>query len=204
MRSFRSIMLFFFCLMPLIVFANPAGDLANIFKDINTIKGQFKQMVYDGDKQVLGTSTGNFVIKRPNQFRWNAISPLQQLTIADGKQIWLYQPDLQQVTVAAMSKRMGQTPLAILSGSISALTNNYTITRTKEGVFVLVSKQSSDIFHKIELSLTDDHLNKMILYDTLGQQTVIQFSDIKYNDDVNNNTFRFKVPKGVDVIKGSS
>lgn len=182
--------------------ANQASEnLANQFKAVSTIQGDFTQVVYSQNKQVLASSKGNFKIKRPNQFRWNAITPLQQLTIADGKTIWLYQPDLEQVTESVMTSRIGHTPLAILSGSSSALSQSYTITQSATDSYQLIAKSATDAFHKILITIKDKKISEMDLYDTLGQKTKVMFSKVQLNSPINKNAFQFVAPKGVDVIK---
>lgn len=182
--------------------ANQASKhLANQFKNISTIQGNFTQIVYSQDNQMLASSKGSFKIKRPNQFRWNVITPMQQLTIADGKNIWLYQPDLEQVVESVMTSKIGHTPLAILSGSTSILSKTYIITQPSSNTYQLLAKNTSGAFHKIILTMEGNKISQMQLYDTLGQKTKVTFSRVQINEPINENAFQFVVPKGVDVIK---
>lgn len=183
-------------------YANDASvNLANQFKNISTIQGDFTQAVYSQGNQMLASSAGSFKIKRPNQFRWSVLTPMKQLTIADGKQIWLYQPDLMQVTESAMTSRIGHTPLAILSGSTSALGESYAITQPNKNTYQLIAKSTSGAFHKIILTMNGNRISEMVLYDTLGQKTKVTFSHVQIDGKIKENAFQFVAPKGVDVIK---
>jgi outer membrane lipoprotein carrier protein len=183
--------------------ANTASEkLAAIFKPVTTITGQFTQTVYDQNGQAIAKSNGDFSIQRPNHFRWSVNNPMQQLTIADGKKLWLYQPDLLQVTVSPMTQKIGHTPLAILSGSTTALNSTYSITQQSAKQFTLVAKQQNNTFTKIVLLFAGARIEQMQLFDSLNQKTIIDFSNVKLNASINNNAFKFAIPKGVDVIKG--
>jgi outer membrane lipoprotein carrier protein len=183
-------------------FANTASDnLVAAFKNTTTIQGQFTQRVYNQRQHLLSSSHGNFKIQRPNKFVWNVTKPMAQLTIADGKQIWLYQPDLLQVTVSPMTQKIGATPLAILSGSTAALTQNFTMKQLGPQKYALTAKQSDSAFSKITLQLAGKTIKKMQLADSFGQKTVINFTDVSINNTLAKKAFTFTPPKGVDVIK---
>lgn len=185
-----------------LVSANQASNnLANIFKSVRSLQGKFVQQVYDQNKHVIARTTGQFIIQRPNKFRWQVTSPLKQLTIANGKKLWLYQPDLQQVTTSGMSQKIGQTPLAILSGSTEALNKAYAITQTGKTQYQLTAKQVDSAFSQIDLLMNGRAIEKMTLKDSLGQQTVVNFSAVRVNAKVSPDMFEFSIPKGVDVIK---
>lgn len=203
MKKFRLISILLLTLIAHCSFANsPSNKLANLFSSVNTIQGHFTQTVFGQDDHAMATSKGIFIIKRPNQFRWNVVSPMQQLTIADGQRIWLYQPDLQQVTVSQMRKSMGHTPLAILSGSTNVLKQSYVITQPNSSTFNLKSKTQNSPFQTIILTFAQQKITQMQLFDALGQKTIINFADVSLNAAIKKNAFQFVVPKGVDVIKG--
>lgn len=176
-------------------------DLIAIFKPINTIQGHFTQVIEDQNGQTISTSQGRFILQRPDHFRWEVLTPFKQLMIANGKTFWLYQPDLQQVTKSPMSKKIGQTPLAILSGSTKALTEHYQVSK-KGDTFILIPKTKATQFHRIELTLDGRKISQMILMDSFLQKTILTFNHIRLNQSVKPQIFTFTPPKGVDVIKG--
>jgi outer membrane lipoprotein carrier protein len=181
-----------------------ANNLITIFNKTNTISSKFKQIVKDSSGQIIATSTGSMIIQRPNRFRWDTQTPMAQLAIADGQQVWLYQPDLEQVTISKMSHEIGQTPLAILSGSITSLQQNFVIEQTNPNEFTLTARKNAVPFHQVILLFDkQERLSQMQLKDELGQTTVLYFTDLKINAAVAKNSFSFAVPKGVDVIRNS-
>lgn len=183
-------------------FANSAAQqLVSIFSKLTTLQGNFTQTVYTQKGQVISVSKGTFKIRRPNQFYWNVNTPMKQLTVADGKHVWLYQPDLEQVTETLMTKKIGQTPLAILSGSSKALLANFNVTKAGANQFNLRAKTANSNFHRISLTMNQGTPQRMQLFDSLNQKTVLAFSKVGVNHQLNKNAFQFIIPKGVDVIK---
>ena len=174
--------------------------LVSLLKNINTIQGRFTQTIYDKDNNALAISKGIFMLQRPNRFHWQEETPMQQLTIANGKNIWFYQPDLQQVTVVSMFRHNQQTPLAILSGSTDVLNKNYSITQPDSHHFILLSKMNNSAFRCIELVFIGNKIQQMILFDKLGQKTIVDFQQIKLNYAIAADKFQFTIPKNVDVI----
>jgi outer membrane lipoprotein carrier protein len=178
-----------------------ANNLITIFNKTNTITANFKQVVQNSNGDEISTSTGTMIIQRPNRFRWDTQTPMAQLAIADGEQVWLYQPDLEQVTISKMSHEIGQTPLAILSGSTASLQQNFAIEQTNPSEFVLTARSNAVPFHKIILSFDkQQRLTQMQLKDELGQTTVLYFTDLNVNTAVPKSRFGFAVPQGVDII----
>lgn len=181
-----------------------AENLILIFNKTNTIQSKFKQEVKDGSEQIISTSIGTMIIQRPNRFRWETNTPMRQLAIADGQQIWVYQPDLEQVTISPMSHEIGQTPLAILSGSTASLEQNFTIQQKDLHEFILTARKNAVPFHTVILIFdAEQRLTQMQLKDELGQTTVLYFIDFRLNPVIAKNSFTFVIPKGIDVIHNS-
>ena len=183
------------------VMANSASnELINFFKKINTICGNFTQIITDQTGHTISTSKGKFILQRPNHFRWEVLTPLKQLTIMNGKTVWLYQPDLEQVTESPISEKIGQTPLAILSGSTKTLTEHYNVSKIGD-TFILIPKTNTTEFHQVKLTIQQQKIIQMVLLDSFSQKTVLNFTDVILNAKVKPQFFVFVIPKGVDVIK---
>tara|TARA_R110000868_G_scaffold8205_1_gene42401 strand:+ start:1346 stop:1960 length:615 start_codon:yes stop_codon:yes gene_type:complete len=189
-------------LLPFTTYANPASDqLANLLQSTQTVSANFTQTVFDGSGRVINKSTGQFCLQKPNKFRWQVNSPIKQFVISDGTQLWNYQPDLEQVTVQAVSTGVQATPLAILGGSTKALTTNFTITEQAGDSYQLVAKEKGN-FTKVLLMFNGSAIKQMDLYDTMGQKTELTFANIQTNASIAAKQFQFTPPKGVDVIDG--
>jgi outer membrane lipoprotein carrier protein len=139
------------------------------------------------------------MLAKPDLFRWEVTKPAKQLVISNSHQIWIYDPDLAQVIIKPVDKAINAAPLAILSGSTEALTQDFHISKIKEG-YQLASQVADLNFQTIQLHFKQDHISAMILFDNLGQKTELKFSNLSLNPILAKNTFEFISPKGVDVI----
>ena len=105
-------------LVPIASFA--ADSIARVdayLATLSTLTADFVQVVQDKQGQVTERAAGTLSISRPNRFRWDYQQPYVQTIVADGKKLWLYDPDLEQVTVRSLEQGLGATPAMLLSGS---------------------------------------------------------------------------------------
>ena len=161
-------------------------------------------MTLDNAGSYMQETNGSMVLKRPGLFRWNTDAPMEQELISNGKKIWLYDPDLMQVTIQNMDQRMTHTPALLLSGDLSKITESFEVSHQEGGSvvdFTLIPLDPETLFDSLRLSFRNGVINDMQLVDGLGQRTNILFSGVTMNQPVNNQTFEFTVPKGVDVIE---
>jgi len=170
---------------------------------MRTMTANFKQVV-KAKKREVSRSSGNMALERPGRFRWLTIEPMEQLIVADGKKMWIYDKDLEQVTVKKQEKGLGGTAALFLSGYDENITKDYTVTQNVKGktaVFDLKSKSQKENFQRIKLIFTGDTLTGLELYDQLGQITYVSLLKIKANPKLDTRLFQFKPPKGVDVVQ---
>ncbi len=183
-----------------------SGQLAQLLTNLKSLQATFAQTVYDGNGNVLQQTSGAMSLQRPGKFRWQVQSPSKQLLIADGKQVWFYDPDLSQVTVQKQQSDNKSSPAMLLSGSTQELTQNFVVAPAKVNdksaqAFQLTPKQKSSLFQSVQLDFRSGQLRSMRLIDSLGQATVIRFTQVKNNPTLNPSLFRFVTPKGVDVVR---
>lgn len=176
--------------------------LQEFFRNLSTLQASFEQRMSDARFATTGPSRGNFVISRPNKFRWEYVAPYHQLIVADGKQIWIYDEDLEQVTVKPLGKTLGDTPALLLSGA-EPLEKNFSLTEggTQDGLqwVELTPRAEETGFSRIRLGF-DATLRRMELLDALGQTTQLEFDQVQRNAKVDPKLFVFKPPAGVDVL----
>jgi len=170
-----------------------------LLQKTKVIKAEFKQTVYDNDQHLISSSSGMFILQQPNKFYWLIETPNKQIIVNDSKKIWNYQPDLEQVTVKPSNAALSATPLAILSGSATALTNNFIIQRINDQLFSLTAKQHGS-FKYVWLYFNKGIISSMELQDALGQKTKLTFSKVRTDIQVPANQFKFTAPPKVDVI----
>ena len=202
----KLVLLLAFILSPMLASANEAaGKLAQLLGDLKSYQALFVQYVADQKGTRLQETAGYIQVKRPNLFYWETQPPLAQQIVSDGKEVWIYDPDLEQVTVRKLGGDVMQTPAMLLSGKPTDLDASYQITRepAAEGAeaFRLVPKGNESLFEAMRLVFKKGLLTEMRLEDSLGQRTVISFSKIKLNPEISDDTFQFQIPEGVDVFR---
>jgi outer membrane lipoprotein carrier protein len=172
-------------------------------RDVRGLDGRFEQRVLDSTGREIEHSSGRVAIAAPRQFRWEYESPFPQLIVADGQRVWIFDPDLEQVTVRRQSDEEQSSPLAALIEP-GALERQFHIDTgpVEHGVswLRLRPRGEESAFVEAELGLRDGELVEMHLTDTLGQRTEIAFSDWTRNPRFDAHTFRFVPPPGVEVV----
>lgn len=178
-------------------------QLESFIQDVDSFEANFEQTLYDSDSEPLQKSIGSIQIKRPGKFVWTYFSPEEQRIVADGARIWMYDKELEQVTVNTISDRIAGTPLVLLMRA-APLEESFDIEElgSADGVnwVELTPKVDSSDFEQIFIGLNADGLAAMELRDNFGQATQIIFSDFKAGVEFSDAFFEFIVPEGVDVI----
>jgi outer membrane lipoprotein carrier protein len=168
-----------------------------------TLKADFTQEILDPQRNVQQQMRGRLVIQRPGKFRWNYQSPYEQEIVADGKKVWLYDVDLEQVTVKPQDQALTGSPASLLS-THAKLEDEFKIriVQRNDGLqwFELTPKAKEGSFEQIFLGLKQKQLYRLEIRDSFGQQTDVQFENVQTNTSVSADTFAFTIPKGVDVI----
>ena len=180
-----------------------SDELQKKLNDIQTMKASFKQVV-KAKKRVVSNSSGNMALSRPGRFRWHTKSPMEQLVIADGKQLWVYDVELEQVTVKKQQQGLGGTAALFLSGYDDTLTHDFDVSKRRQNnkdYYDLKAKSEKENFQRVKLIFADKELKGLEFYDQLGQHTIVHLSDIKTNPKLQKNLFQFTPPRGVDVVK---
>lgn len=181
-----------------------ANKLSALLSSTQTITGGFSQLTLDSTGTQLQEASGQMVLQRPGLFRWHTDPPLEQLLVSNGKKVWLYDPDLMQVTVQKMDQRLTHTPALLLSGDVSQISDNFSISYKESGPvidFILTPTAKDTLFDTLRLSFRDGVINDMQLLDAVGQRTNILFMNVKINESVDASQFVFEAPQGVDVIE---
>lgn len=205
--NMKTIKLFFatvICLFSAPLYAAPSDDLVTLLNSVQTMRASFLQIVYDNRGKAVQQSHGRMSLARPGKFRWEVTKPIPQVIIANESRLWIYDPDLEQVTIRSLKKAAGETPALLLSDVDSKLTKIY---RVKEGQqkagtrsFVLIPKSADSMFASIKMAFVDSQLREMRLEDHLGHVTAVKFQQVITNESIPASTFVFKRPAKVDVI----
>ncbi len=192
--------------------AAEAAPLEHFLEGLHTLRTRFTQIVTGAHGRVVAQATGELIVLRPGRFRWEihpagesagGTSDAGQLVVADGRNLWFYDPDLQQVTVRSESTALTATPAMLLSGGPDALAA-FTVSGggERDGLsWVQVTPRSADAdFKQARLGFSGGELQRMILEDKLGETSALSFEHAERNVPVAPSEVSFSPPAGVDVI----
>jgi len=191
--------------LALVSAARAQTPLDTYLSHLKTLRAEFAQTVTDGKGEQVQNAQGTLVIVRPGRFRWELTpdggSP--QLMVADGKNLWFYDRDLEQVSVKAATAALTATPAGLLSGD-GNIRELFTVAPAgkKDGFdWVLVTPRESDAdFREARLGFGMSELKRMVLKDKLGQTVRLEFFKSERNPPVAESEVKFTPPSGADVI----
>lgn len=190
-------------LLPGLVYADAIQQLKTFFQNTTTMRAQFHQTVLDNMGGKVQDVTGSMQLSRPGKFRWDYNKPFVQLIVGDGHKVWLYDPELNQVTVRPLDKVLGSSPAALLAGGTEIDRNFILKNDGGQGQLDWVEARPKDQdsgFARVLLGFKDGLLQEMELHDNFGQTTVIEFQKVERNPRLDAQAFRFVPPQGADVV----
>ncbi len=203
MKNFRLAVLLFASTVFTSVIA-ASDPLDRFFKDVLTFEASFSQVVLDEALNPIQESSGTLYLKRPNKFRWDYDQPFKQHIVSDGKQIWVYDVELQQVTVRKMDGALGNTPAILLAGK-GKLGDNFKVKALgKQGALEwmkMIPKENDGGFEDIRVGFENGKIRKLEMIDSFGQITRISLKGNRENKRIKKSRFQFTPPKGVDVVR---
>lgn len=182
---------------------SPAEELSEILQAYETVQGDFTQTIVDSKANMLQESSGIFTVKAPGLFIWETTTPFPQFVIADLKTIWLYDPDLEQVTISSYNNNIEQSPAMLLSGNPEKILAHYTVERSEliDEAYILKPKTLGGSFTELELHFNTAVIKTLILRDSLAQTTSFDVTNVSLNESVEDSIFTFTIPEGVDILK---
>ncbi len=184
--------------------ADGISSLKDFYHSTNSMRAKFHQVVKDNTNKVVQEVDGTMQLERPNKFRWDYKKPYEQEIISDGKDVFLYDVDLEQVTIRALSQTLGSSPAALLAGG-KEVEKSFTLRNInrEDGLEWVEALPKSDDsgFERIMLAFKGQHLMKMEMYDSFKNITLIDFSAVERNPSLSLASFLFTTPDGVDVVK---
>jgi outer membrane lipoprotein carrier protein len=181
-----------------------SAELISLIDAFDQVTGRFAQTIVDASLQTLEESSGSLALQRP-KFRWQVETPFVQLIVADGAEMQIYDPDLAQLSLHDIDKNLGPTPLTILLGDTATLATEFIVSRSTDGamqMFVLRPRSQSALFLQVELIFQGRLLERLAIWDSAGQLTRIQFSEMQLTQGIEAERFELILPEGTDVIRG--
>ncbi|WP_266167857.1 outer membrane lipoprotein chaperone LolA [Dyella subtropica] len=170
---------------------------------LHSLTGKFTQTLTDATGRAGKSSSGTLALEAPRQFRWDTTAPYKQTIVADGSRVWLYDPDLEQVTVRVQSTEEAHSPLTVLT-DLKQMDHDFKVVEQGEhdglAWLRLTSTGKDPQFDYADLGFDANGLARMTFRDQLGAVTDIRFSGWQRNTSIPPATFNFVPPKGADVI----
>lgn len=177
--------------------------IEEFFGELDTLAGDFSQVVTDPDGRVVEEAHGQVYLSLPDRFRWDYTNPYEQVVVADGRRVWLHDVELEQVTVRDQSEAAKDSPMLVLTDT--ALMDEYFETQElgrRDGAhwMKLLPRDEESQFQSVDVAVDTDGLRSMVFSDRFGQETELSFTDLERNADLEEGLFEFTPPDGVDVI----
>ncbi|WP_457394188.1 outer membrane lipoprotein chaperone LolA [Roseateles sp. P5_E1] len=186
-----------------IVHADAVDALRDFGRDVKSGKANFTQTVTSPDGKRKKVSSGSFEFERPNRFRFAYAKPFEQVIVADGHKVWIYDADLNQASSRKLADALGATPAALLAGS--NLERDFTLkSQASDGGLDWVQaapKQAESTIQSLKLGFKGKELAAMEIVDSFGQRSRLDFSAVQANVPVAAERFQFKLPAGADLIE---
>jgi len=199
----------FLLLLPALTFwalpahAGSIEKLRAFVAQTQSARADFSQKMLGKEGEAAQASSGKLVFSRPGKFRWEYRKPYEQLIVGDGEKLWVYDKDLNQVTVKKLRGALGSSPAELLAGS-NEIEDHYNLDAkgVKGGLDWLDAypTDGDSMFEKVRMGFKGNGLDTMELHDRLGQVTVIRFSKIQRNPKLDASAFSFTPPEGADVL----
>ena len=210
-KLFTSLAILACAQFPQSAFAGGMESLENFVKTAKTGRADFTQVVTapgrDGQAARSKTSTGSFEFSRPARFRFDYKKPFEQIIVADGQTLWLYDVDLRQVTSRKQAQVLGSTPAALIASSpdLNALKKDFKLEAIADRDGLQWAEATPRVkdgqLHSVKIGFKGNELAALDILDSFGQRSVISFSKMELNAGVSPDSFQFKPPQGVDVVK---
>ena len=191
--------------------ADGLQSLENFVKGAKSGRADFTQTVTapsrDGKAGRVKTSSGTFEFQRPGKFRFDYQKPFVQTIVADGKTLWLYDADLNQVTERAQAQVLGQTPAALIAEAtdLRALQADFTLSAepARDGLqwVKAVPKTRDGQLQQVQVGFDGDQLAALEILDSFGQRSLLKFGRLQVNPALPASAFEFKAPAGADVLR---
>ncbi len=182
--------------------ADAVDTLREFASSVKSGRAGFTQTVTSPDGARRKTSSGSFEFARPDRFRFAYLKPFEQLIVADGRKVWLFDADLNQVTVRTLSQALAATPASLLAGGAPDKDFELSAAPDQDGLawVLAMPRDKEGSIRSLRIGFRGKSLAALEILDAFGQRSLLQFTDLLANVPVADDRFRFVPPKGADVI----
>jgi outer membrane lipoprotein carrier protein len=184
--------------------ADPVEKLTQALANVPDFSAAFSQLTSDSKGRRLQAAQGQLWISKPYSFRWHTEPPMEQVLVADGELLWLYDPDLEQVTIQKMEPALTSLPVLILTGNVTRLSQEFAIDHYEDedgDHFSFRPKADVESFKLVLIHVNSDQIKRIDITDTLNQKTAIELTNFQTEESYPDGMFQFQIPDGTDVIR---
>ncbi|HSW08271.1 outer membrane lipoprotein chaperone LolA [Aquabacterium sp.] len=183
--------------------ADAVDALREFARDAKSGRAAFTQTVTSPDGAKKKSSHGSFEFARPERFRFTYAKPFEQTIVSDGRKVWLHDVDLNQVSVRPAAQALGATPAALLAGAELDKDFELSAQPARDGLdwVQAMPRAKESTVKQLQVGFRGKTLAALEIVDAFGTKSLLQFKDVVVNPKLPEDTFRFVVPKGVDVIE---
>ncbi|HHQ4661440.1 TPA: outer membrane lipoprotein chaperone LolA [Aeromonas veronii] len=181
------------------VWADAASDLKQKLAGVSLFSAKFAQTVYDSKGKELQKASGDLLVQRPNRFNWHTTSPDESLIVADGQDVWVYDPFVEQVTVLKLKDAVLNTPFILIAGNDDKFWKNYDVTQQGD-VYTVTSRNKDELIASFRVTFDRAHnISRFDVKEAQGQWSEFTLSSFNRKPVLKGNEFVFKIPKGVEL-----
>jgi len=185
--------------------ASALTQLVHKLQKIATFSGTFVQYAVDQKGARIQESRGELKADRSGLFYWRTFEPLEQTVVSDGKQVTVYDPDLEQATIQAVGKQAQTTPAILFSGDTAKIGEMFDVelksATNQSQQFLLKPKTTESLFERLLVRFEGDNIQELRITDALGQESTMSFIQTQVNQSFDENTFVLELPEGTDIIR---
>ncbi len=181
------------------VWADAASDLKQKLAGVSLFSAKFAQTVYDSKGKELQKASGDLLVQRPNRFNWHTTSPDESLIVADGQDVWVYDPFVEQVTALKLKDAVLNTPFILIAGNDDKFWKNYDVTQEGD-VYTVTSRNKDELIASFRVTFDrQDNISRFDVKEAQGQWSEFTLSSFNRKPVLKGNEFVFKIPKGVEL-----
>ncbi|ART79617.1 outer membrane lipoprotein chaperone LolA [Oceanisphaera avium] len=182
-----------------VALADARTELQQKLARFDQFSAEFSQQVFDEQGQAMQTAKGTMQLARPDKFRWHTVSPDESLIVSNGKSVWMYDPFVEQVSIAPLEEAIQNTPFLLIAGRDGKRWQDYEVTR--EGAdYIVTSKDTSELISQFSLRFdSKNRIERFSVLESGGQRSDFTLHKVNTQPKVSNTTFTFTPPKGVMV-----
>ena len=183
--------------------ADAVDTLKEFVRDVKTGRAAFTQVVTSPDGVKKKNSSGTFEFSRPNRFRFAYLKPFEQVIVADGQKVWIFDADLNQASSRKLSAALGNTPAALLAGGSLDKDFDVSALPAKDGLewAQALPRMKEGAFQSMRIGFKGKELAAVEIVDSFGQRSLLQFTQFVANPSLSADSFKFTPPAGADVIE---